>query len=105
MVQLYGQPYHPNTLVAEPPDTDAIMNRNFSVCTECAQICKLYHKLHHQKHALFSSCSNIVEERKINEPGIDTTKILNQLLADDAWLEQQFGLMQTLWSDADCFDK
>ena len=27
MIQLYGQPYHPNTLCAVPPDTDAIMNR------------------------------------------------------------------------------
>ena len=33
-------------------------------------------------------CSVIVETRKANDPAFDTTKILNQLLADDAWLEQ-----------------
>ena len=32
-------------------------------------------------------CSEIVEDRKTKYPGIDTTKILNELLADDAWLE------------------
>ena len=32
-------------------------------------------------------CSQIVERRKIDSPGIDTTQILNQLLADDVWLE------------------
>jgi hypothetical protein len=33
-------------------------------------------------------CSDIVDKRKCETPGIDTTQILNQLLADDAWLEQ-----------------
>jgi hypothetical protein len=32
--------------------------------------------------------SDIVDKRKCETPGIDTTQILNQLLADDAWLEQ-----------------
>ncbi|XP_023326557.1 proline-rich protein 12 [Eurytemora carolleeae] len=105
MIQLYGQPYHPNTLCAVPPDTDAIMNRNFSVCGLCARLCQLYHKLHHQKYQLFVTCSDIVKSRKDGTPGIDTTNILNELLADDAWLEQQFKVMQDLWADADSFQK
>ena len=32
-------------------------------------------------------CSEIVEKRKTTNPGIDTTQILNELLADDSWLE------------------
>ena len=32
--------------------------------------------------------SDIVKSRKDGTPGIDTTNILNELLADDAWLEQ-----------------
>jgi hypothetical protein len=27
MLQMFGQPYHPNTLITVPPDTEAIINR------------------------------------------------------------------------------
>ena len=33
-------------------------------------------------------CSEVVEGRKKSSPAYDTTKILNELLANDAWLEQ-----------------
>ena len=61
--------------------------QNFSVCEECSRLCTLYHRLHHQKQKLYMMCSEIVEKRKTDAPGIDTTQILNQLLADDTWLE------------------
>jgi len=100
---MFGQPYNNNTLCTIPPDQDAMLNRNFSVCSSCSELCTLYHLLHHQKQKLYVMCSEIVEKRKTNSPGIDTTRILNQLLADDTWLEAQFRKMQDLWAEADCF--
>ena len=41
MIQLYGQPYHPNTLCAVPPDTDAIMNRVSSIIDKLPQFVSL----------------------------------------------------------------
>ena len=91
------------------------------MCEDCGTLCGLYHRLHHMKQKLYVMCSEIVEKRKEDSPGIDTTQILNQLLADDVWLEtvrkqfsiefsilssillQQFKKMQDLWADADCF--
>jgi len=105
MLQMFGQPYNNNTLGTIPPNPEAMMNRNFSVCEECSRLCHLYHRLHHQKQKLYMMCSEIVERRKTDSPGIDTTQILNQLLADDTWLETQFKKMQDLWADADCFVK
>jgi len=105
MLQMFGQPYNNNTLGTIPPNPEAMMNRNFSVCEECSRLCNLYHRLHHQKQKLYMMCSEIVERRKTDAPGIDTTQILNQLLADDTWLETQFKKMQDLWADADCFIK
>ena len=64
-----------------------IRHQNFSVCDDCSELCQLYHNLHHQKQKLYVMCSEIVEKRKTSRPGIDTTQILNQLLADDSWLE------------------
>ena len=64
-----------------------VHNQNFSVCDDCSELCHLYHNLHHQKQKLYVMCSEIVEKRKTSKPGIDTTQILNQLLADDSWLE------------------
>lgn len=101
MLQMFGQPYNSNTLSTIPPDPEAMMNRNFSVCVDCSRLCSLFHKLHHQKQKLYIMCSEIVEKRKTESPGIDTTQILNQLLADDTWLETQFKSMQSLWGDAD----
>jgi len=105
MLQLFGQPYNNNTLASHPPDQEAMMNRNFSVCEDCSELCQLYHNLHHQKQKLYVMCSEIVEKRKTTNPGIDTTQILNELLADDSWLETQFKRMQDLWAEADCFEK
>ena len=36
---------------------------------------------------MFIVCSDVVETRKKNSPGLDTTRMLNELLADDSWLE------------------
>ena len=72
---------------------------------------------------MFNVCSDVVETRKKSNAGLDTTRMLNELLADDSWLEtvsisefsktysmvvifvflQQFRRMQDLWADADTF--
>jgi hypothetical protein len=103
MVQMYGQPYNQNTLKPVPPDEQARLNRNFSVCKKCSRLASLFHRLHHQKHRMFTICVEVVEGRKKLIPNLDTTKILNELLANDKWLEQQFKRMQDIWADADTF--
>jgi hypothetical protein len=37
---------------------------------------------------MFNMCAEVVDSRKRTSPAYDTTKILNELLANDAWLEQ-----------------
>ena len=37
---------------------------------------------------MYSNCVEVVESRKKAVPNLDTTKILNELLANDKWLEQ-----------------
>jgi len=103
MVQMFGQPYHQNTLKPVAPSEQASMNRNFSVCSKCSRLAQLYHKLYHQKHKMFTICADVVDSRKKNSPGLDTTRMLNELLADDQWLETNFRIMQDLWADADTF--
>jgi hypothetical protein len=46
---------------------------------------------------MFTICVEVVEGRKKLIPNLDTTKILNELLANDKWLEQQFKRMQDIW--------
>ena len=57
------------------------------MCEDCGILCSLYHRLQHMKQKLYVMCAEIVEKRKEDSPGIDTTQILNQSLADDVWLE------------------
>ena len=61
--------------------------QNFNICKKCIRLAQLYHKLQHQKHKMFIVCSDVVETRKKNSPELDTTRMLNELLADDSWLE------------------
>jgi len=103
MISLYGQPYDPTTLKTVPPSEEAVMNRNFSVCTKCSRLGQLYHKLQHHKHKMFQMATEVVEERRRSSANPDTTKILNELLANEVWLEQQFRKMQDLWADTDTF--
>merc|ERR1712020_327093 len=101
MIQMYGQPYNQNTLKPVPPDEQARLNRNFSVCKKCSRLAALFHRLHHQKHRMFTICVEVVEGRKKAMPDMDTTKILNELLANDKWLEQVRKQTSLKWSFAD----
>ena len=37
---------------------------------------------------MYTKCVEVVEGRKKAVPNLDTTKILNELLANEQWLEQ-----------------
>ncbi len=75
---------------------------------------------------MYESCAGVVETKRQNAAGsgIETTNILNELLANDTWLEQvntyfnsfnlfvlnnselclqQFRAMQDVWAEADAF--
>ena len=63
-------------------------SQNFSVCSKCSRLTQLYHRLHHQKRKMFDFALEVVEERRKSAANSDTTKILNELLANEVWLEQ-----------------
>jgi len=48
----------------------------------------LYNKVAHQKYLMFLECARRVADKKAADPHKDTTIILNELLADEAWLNQ-----------------
>lgn len=62
--------------------------QNLSVCSKCARLCRLYHHLHHQKHRMYHQCQEVVEAKRNGDLNADTTKILNEMLANEKWLEQ-----------------
>ncbi|TRY73107.1 hypothetical protein TCAL_11821 [Tigriopus californicus] len=63
MLQMYGQPYNANTLKT------------------------------HLKHRMFSICNEVVESKKRSTPQVETTKILNELLANEQWLEEELRIL------------
>lgn len=48
----------------------------------------LFNKVAHQKYIMFLECARKVADKRIGDPHKDTTIILNELLADEAWLNQ-----------------
>jgi hypothetical protein len=59
-------------------------------------VAQLYHRLQHQKHKLLATCGEAVEaKRRLAGPTADKTKILNDLIEDEKWLEQVSSLLVT----------
>ncbi|XP_063225705.1 mucin-5AC [Bacillus rossius redtenbacheri] len=100
-VQAYGQPYNATTLEGCQPDPRVASQKDFLVCNECASRVKLYNKVAHQKYLMYIECAKRVAEKRSLDPKKDTTVILNELLADEAWLNQLFKCVRTSWAEID----
>jgi len=79
--------------------------QNFPLCPRCSRLTLLYHRLQHQKQRMFMTCSEVVEGRKkaaqkagkgSSAAGAETTNILNELLANESWLEQVSTLLKSV---------
>lgn len=58
------------------------------MCRICQKKVTLYNKVAHQKYLMFLECTKRVADKRAASPHKDTTKILNELLADELWLNQ-----------------
>ncbi|CAH1397867.1 unnamed protein product [Nezara viridula] len=91
-----------------PYDKDTLQKRNEPessleavICRDCLTKIEVLHKLCHFKCSLYTLCEERVKEKREAEPGKDTTVILNDLLADDIWLNQIFRSIQKEWGHAE----
>nr|CAD7392612.1 unnamed protein product [Timema cristinae] len=100
-VQMYGQPYNSTTLEGCQPDPKVASQKDFLVCAVCAGRVKLYNKVAHQKYLMYIECAKRVADKRLSDPKKDTTVILNELLADEAWLNQLFKTVRTSWAQID----
>jgi hypothetical protein len=50
---------------------------------------------------MYIECAKRVAEKRSSDPYKDTTIILNELLADEAWLNQLFQSVRTSWAEID----
>ncbi|KAL3266755.1 hypothetical protein HHI36_010915 [Cryptolaemus montrouzieri] len=89
-VLMYGQPYNSTTLEGCQPDPNAISEKDFLMCRICANRVELMNKVTHQKYLMYIECAKRVSEKRAMDPNKDTTCILNELLADENWLNQLF---------------
>ena len=62
--------------------------QDFLLCSVCVGRVELYNKVAHQKYLMYIECAKRVAEKRSSDPYKDTTIILNELLADEAWLNQ-----------------
>lgn len=58
------------------------------MCRICATRVELLSKVTHQKYLMYIECAKRVNEKRTTDPTKDTTCILNELLADESWLNQ-----------------
>ncbi|KAL0268190.1 UNVERIFIED_CONTAM: hypothetical protein PYX00_010223 [Menopon gallinae] len=87
-IQMYGQPYNNTTLEGCQPDPKAMTDKDFLLCNSCGWRVSLCSKASHQKYLMYIECAKRVTEKRTADPNKDTTQILNELLADEAWLNQ-----------------
>jgi len=76
-----------------------ILFQDFLLCSVCVGRVELYNKVAHQKYLMYIECAKRVAEKRSSDPYKDTTIILNELLADEAWLNQvcTFCIIWRLW--------
>ncbi|KAL1509615.1 hypothetical protein ABEB36_004326 [Hypothenemus hampei] len=103
-VIMYGQPYNATTLEGCQPDPNAINEKDFFMCRICVSRVELASKVIHQKYLMYIECAKRVSEKRTSDPTKDTTCILNELLADENWLNQLFLEVRTFWSEVDCIE-
>lgn len=65
-----------------------VLFQNFFICWTCAKRVELFNKVTHQKYLMYIECAKRVAEKRTSDPHKDTTCILNELLADENWLNQ-----------------
>ncbi|XP_018572236.1 uncharacterized protein LOC108911707 isoform X2 [Anoplophora glabripennis] len=103
-VLMYGQPYNATTLEGCQPDPNAINEKDFLMCRICATRVELLSKVTHQKYLMYIECAKRVSEKRTTDPTKDTTCILNELLADENWLNQLFTEVRTSWAEIDSIE-
>lgn len=62
--------------------------QDFLLCHSCGWKVSLCSKAAHQKYLMYIECAKRVTEKRASDPNKDTTCILNELLADEIWLNQ-----------------
>lgn len=67
------------------------------MCRNCVGAVALYNKIAHQKYLMFVECAKRVGEKRTSSPEKDTTVVLNELLADEAWLSQVSHFLSLTW--------
>ncbi|XP_012547295.1 uncharacterized protein LOC114249727 isoform X3 [Bombyx mandarina] len=102
---LFGQPYNPATLDPVQPDARLAYEKEFLVCATCCGRVQLYSRISHQKYLMYVECSKRVAEKRMQNPSKDTTVILNELLADEAWLSQLFRDVRHSWAEAESWER
>ncbi|XP_053974648.1 uncharacterized protein LOC128874201 isoform X3 [Hylaeus volcanicus] len=100
-VLLYGQPYNATTLEGSPPDPRIPQEKDFLLCRVCQAKVALFNKVAHQKYLMFLECARRVADKRVADPNKDTTIILNELLADEPWLNQLFKEVRAIWAEID----
>nr|CAH7726043.1 unnamed protein product [Callosobruchus chinensis]CAH7753118.1 unnamed protein product [Callosobruchus chinensis] len=103
-VLMYGQPYNATTLEGCQPDPSAINEKDFLMCRICSNRVELLSKVTHQKYLMYIECAKRVSEKRTSDPTKDTTCILNELLADEPWLNQLFVEVRTAWAEIDSIE-
>ncbi|KAL0102791.1 hypothetical protein PUN28_018229 [Cardiocondyla obscurior] len=104
-VLLYGQPYNGTTLEGSSPDLRIPHEKDFLFCRVCQKKVALYNKVAHQKYLMFLECARRVADKKMADPHKDTTIILNELLADETWLNQLFKEVRSIWAEIDSMEQ
>uniref|UniRef100_A0ABD2XCJ4 DUF4211 domain-containing protein n=1 Tax=Trichogramma kaykai TaxID=54128 RepID=A0ABD2XCJ4_9HYME len=100
-ILLYGQPYNSTTLEGCPPVPQVPQEKDFLFCRVCQTKVNLFNKVAHQKYLMFLECARMVAQKRAGDVHKDTTIILNELLADEAWLNQLFRDVRAIWAEID----
>ncbi|XP_055857096.1 uncharacterized protein LOC129919977 isoform X2 [Episyrphus balteatus] len=102
---LFGHPYNTNTMQTVPVDMRVAYEKDILLCRICAARADIFHKIAHEKYNLFAICTRRVGEHQKELPGKSSTDILNDLLAENNWVDELFRNMRSSWAEVESLER
>ncbi|CAG0920758.1 unnamed protein product [Notodromas monacha] len=103
LLQLFGQRYDGTTLknLAPPESAEELPKRQYEICRECETLVAEYARVVHLKYDLYGQCASRVTSIRAARPEMESTVILNTLLAEEKWVQKMFKGVQRNWARLD----
>ncbi|VDP12095.1 unnamed protein product [Onchocerca flexuosa] len=87
-------------LLSSSPRTQPVL-KEYLVCSSCAKLSRIYHKLHHMRYILLKNCEDKLEKVSAGNVDISSEFVVETCMNDVIWLRSVVNEYADLWRRID----